>query len=249
MGIEAAPGVPELYTCRMDNRPVHLSRSRIARGLGYPAEMPEYLVEAIETACSDLHRLSRQDDHIGPKGGFRLLDATCGENVCTCGGESFATGPEIAAQLQPARRLAVFTVTVGDSYEQLHGDYTRQDEPLLVYALDAAGSEMAERLADRVQQEIRAVAQANGVAISNRYSPGYCGWNVAEQHRLFALLPENFCGIKLTPSAMMQPIKSVSGIIGLGHGIKRNAYRCNLCSMRDTCRVRSTRRSSSSGDG
>jgi hypothetical protein len=38
---------------------------------------------------------------------------------------------------------------------------------------------------------------------------------------------------------MMRPIKSVSGVIGLGTGVKHNAYRCDLCDMRETCRGRS----------
>ena len=56
--------------------------------------------------------------------------------------------------------------------------------------------------------------------------------------RTRALLPKDFCGITLSPSAMMRPIKSVSGVIGLGAGVKHNAYRCDLCDMRETCRGR-----------
>lgn len=236
MSLEAVFSQSNLFLCRMDIHPVPLSRSRIARVLGYRNEVPEYLVEAIETVCSDLARLSR------PMGGFRVLDADCKADGVVCGGADFATGPEIAEQLQQAQRLAVFTGTVGDGYEQLRQDYTSQDEPLLIYALDAAGSEMAERVADRVQRHVRASARSSGLTISNRYSPGYCGWNVAEQHRLFSLFPKDFCGITLTATAMMHPIKSVSGIIGLGREIKRNAYRCDLCNMRDTCRGRSRSR-------
>ncbi|MCK7538940.1 MAG: hypothetical protein MZV63_52410 [Marinilabiliales bacterium] len=47
--------------------------------------------------------------------------------------------------------------------------------------------------------------------ITNRFSPGYCGWDVAEQHKLFSFFKDNFCGITLTESALMNPVKSVSG--------------------------------------
>jgi hypothetical protein len=69
--------------------------------------------------------------------------------------------------------------------------------------------------------------------ITNRYSPGYCDWNVGEQHKLFSFFPDNYCGIRLTPSALMDPVKSVSGIIGIGENVKRNDYTCRVCDMKD----------------
>ena len=69
--------------------------------------------------------------------------------------------------------------------------------------------------------------------ITNRYSPGYCGWQVAEQHKLFQLIPDNYCGIRLTESALMDPVKSVSGIIGIGENVKINPYTCRMCDMPD----------------
>lgn len=233
---ESVHGWPELFQCCLDHRPLALSKSRIARVLGYRDAVPDYVTDAIDTVCADLRRQSQ------PSGGFRLVDAACTADGFKCAGMYFATGPEIAGQLQRAERLALFTGTVGEGYEQLHRSYTDQDDPLLIYVLDAVGSEAAERVADRIEKEIAALAKAGGMTISNRYSPGYCGWKVAEQHNLFALLPEDFCGITLNRSAMMRPVKSVSGVIGLGRDLRRNAYRCNLCDLRETCRGRTRRR-------
>jgi hypothetical protein len=46
-------------------------------------------------------------------------------------------------------------------------------------------------------------------------------------------MPDNFCGIRLTPSALMDPVKSVSGFIGIGNDVRFNPYTCNLCDMKD----------------
>jgi hypothetical protein len=54
---------------------------------------------------------------------------------------------------------------------------------------------------------------------------------VADQHKLFSFFPANCCGISLTDSALMHPIKSVSGIIGLGKEVKFREYTCDLCSQ------------------
>ena len=72
-----------------------------------------------------------------------------------------------------------------------------------------------------------------GLNITNRYSPGYCGWDVSEQQKLFFLLPENCCGIRLTDSSLMLPIKSVSGVIGVGKTVRKTAYKCAVCDKED----------------
>jgi hypothetical protein len=59
---------------------------------------------------------------------------------------------------------------------------------------------------------------------------------VKDQFKLFSLLPENFCGIRLTDSALMIPIKSVSGIIGIGENVERKNYPCEICNMKDCYR-------------
>jgi hypothetical protein len=58
---------------------------------------------------------------------------------------------------------------------------------------------------------------------------------VSDQHDLFSLLPEDFCGIRLTESAMMVPVKSVSGIIGIGPGVERVDYQCKNCQQSSRC--------------
>ena len=84
-----------------------------------------------------------------------------------------------------------------------------------------------------MQNDLEEQMSKEGKKITNRFSPGYCGWNVSEQHKLFSLLPGNFCGIRLTESALMDPVKSVSGIIGIGPDVRRMPYTCSLCDMKN----------------
>ncbi|MCF0209200.1 MAG: methionine synthase, partial [Bacteroidaceae bacterium] len=65
---------------------------------------------------------------------------------------------------------------------------------------------------------------------TNRFSPGYCGWHVREQKLLFSTFPlAEPCGVKLTDSCLMLPIKSVSGVIGIGENVRKLEYTCGLC--------------------
>jgi hypothetical protein len=88
-------------------------------------------------------------------------------------------------------------------------------------------------VANQIHQHIKNIAGVSGMKITNRYSPGYCSWNVSEQKKLFSLLPEGCCGITLSASSLMSPIKSISGIIGMGRSVEFKEYVCEICSMKD----------------
>jgi cobalamin-dependent methionine synthase I len=98
---------------------------------------------------------------------------------------------------------------------------------------DVIGSEVVEAAAAMMQEELRKEVAVCGMKITNRFSPGYCGWDVAEQHKLFSFFNDNFCGIILTESALMNPVKSVSGLIGIGEHVRYVPYQCHLCDDRN----------------
>jgi hypothetical protein len=143
-------------------------------------------------------------------------------------------------QVKKSDSVAVFLCTAGEEIEVRSRNAMKERDFLKGYIYDIAGSEIVEAAADLLQEDLEKTILDSGGKITNRYSPGYCGWDVAEQHKLFQLMPENYCGIKLTPSALMDPVKSISGIIGIGENVKNNPYTCKLCNQND-CVYRSIR--------
>jgi cobalamin-dependent methionine synthase I len=113
-------------------------------------------------------------------------------------------------------------------------------EPLLSYVVNTVASIVVEKAVDFLHDHIREQMKERGLKITNRYSPGYCNWPVSEQQFLFSLLPENFCGITLTESSLMLPIKSISGIIGIGSLVKMKEYICDKCGIKE-CTYRAKR--------
>jgi hypothetical protein len=101
------------------------------------------------------------------------------------------------------------------------------------YVYDVLGSAIAEAAADRLQEVIAWEAANGGEKITNRYSPGYCHWDVADQHSLFSLLGDSPCGITLTSSALMKPVKSISGLIGIGPKVHYRDYQCSRCRFKN----------------
>lgn len=98
-----------------------------------------------------------------------------------------------------------------------------------VFIADAIGSCLAETCADNMEATLQQNINKLGWQRTNRFSPGYCGWHVREQQRLFTFFPKEPCGVHLTDSSLMIPIKSVSGVIGLGLDVRYNPYTCGLC--------------------
>jgi cobalamin-dependent methionine synthase I len=82
-------------------------------------------------------------------------------------------------------------------------------------ALDAIGSWAAETAAEALMRHLTVHLDPNE-SFTLRYSPGYCGMDLAQQRTLFQLAPAGAAGISLLPSLLMHPLKSISGIVGLG---------------------------------
>ena len=132
-------------------------------------------------------------------------------------------------QLKRSEQIAVFVCTAGIGIEQWSKQMMAANDPLQGFIADILGSVVVETAIDAIQKLLHGEMERAGLKITNRYSPGYCGWPVQEQHKLFGLLPKENCGIRLTESALMQPIKSVSGFIGIGANVRFNPYTCQLC--------------------
>jgi Vitamin B12 dependent methionine synthase, activation domain len=143
-----------------------------------------------------------------------------------------------------AGTLALFAATLGQEVDMAIRRRFRAHDVALGCMLDAFASAAAERLADRVASHYRATLAEGPAASTIRvlpYSPGYCGWHVSGQETLFARLRPEEIGIELSERCMMQPIKSVSGVLTAGpadvHLFRPTYDCCELCATQH-CRER-----------
>lgn len=157
---------------------------------------------------------------------FDAVNKTIKVSAC-----DFNVGRIVFNELKPSEKILVFTCTAGKPI----CDYAKEEyksDVLKGFLIESLANVMVETAMDKIQDSIREEYRMKNLLISNRFSPGYCNWDVAEQHNLFRLLPKNFCGVSLTDSALMQPIKSISGFIGVGQNIKYNHYKCRFCTQK-----------------
>lgn len=191
-----------------------------------PEPFDEYVAQALQEAGSlcDIRGAFRisESGEFAPDHSHVLID-----------GKVFEIGKTVAKEYRNSENYALFICTAGSGISQRSQELLTGENPVLGYVFDILGSMIVETATDLLQSEIKQFANAKNMAITNRYSPGYCKWSVADQHKLFSFFPDNCCGISLTDSALMHPIKSVSGIIGLGKEVKFREYTCDLCSQVD----------------
>ena len=107
-------------------------------------------------------------------------------------------------------------------------------------ASDALASVLAEQAAEAAEARLRALAAAEGMYLTGRYSPGYGDWPIGVQPRIAALLdtPRRI-GLCVTGTCLMLPRKSVTAALGVSRE-PVTGYRagCAHCQLRDKCEYR-----------
>ena len=215
---------------------ISIPPSGILPMLGTPQEELDSFTESLIMEYTDRCRSVME-----PRGGyarFEVVIPSSGEEI-EIQGHRFSTGKVVRNMLRDADEFALFVTTAGPGPEKLAKDLIKQGMYLEGLIADTVASVIVESAANQVEEHIKDLAASAGKKITNRYSPGYCAWDVSEQQKLFALLPEGFCGITLSETSLMSPIKSVSGIIGIGSEVVYNDYTCEICPMKE-CVFRKT---------
>jgi len=165
-------------------------------------------------------------------GGYQVIDSIeidKSSQLITVGKTDFLVGKNISVYLQRAEKLALLLCTAGSGIEEHSQQLMRDGNYPEGFVADVIGSVVVEAAMDKIHAMLIADKEECGLKVSNRYSPGYCTWNVDEQKKLFSFFPENYAGIKLSQSSLMNPIKSISGIAGIGKDINYLAYACDTC--------------------
>lgn len=150
--------------------------------------------------------------------------------------------PEIA---EKAEGLALFAATLGDPVCRKINDLFRDNDAALGCMLDGIASERADSAANLLGQIFLESLLADGIVRTGAralpYSPGYCGWHITGQRKLFAFLDPGQIDIELNDSCLMSPLKSVSGVLVVGspeaHTFENDFGFCLDCTTWE-CRLR-----------
>lgn len=194
----------------------------IYRAMGYRDTVPD------DTVCSFIKEVQAEIFSLCvPRYMYRILEArqVAGKRV-QAGGLEFSPGGIIGSYLPGLSHICLFVATAGREYDAYLHRLKTQGDIMKEYVADSIGSVIAEACVTLIDKELEA---SSDFRHSLPYSPGYCGWNINEQQKLFSLFPPQPCGITLSDSFLMSPVKSVSGFFGLGKELLPQPYRCEIC--------------------
>ena len=228
----------DTFEVNMNFSDLTVSKNEIVSTLGYPDRtIPVHFEDMIDEILARLPSLCKI------QAGYRLLDVRKSEDRndgLFVEEKFFKLQKIVTSQLRKSEKAALFICTIGPAMETWAKKLSFEGDATRGYLVDTVASVTEEQAVDMLHDHIETQMKMRGLKITNRYSPGYCDWSVSEQHLLFSFFPQNFCGITLTESALMVPIKSVSGIIGIGTSVKRVDYTCDTCGVKD-CTYRAFR--------
>lgn len=134
-----------------------------------------------------------------------------------------------------AEKIRLFAVTIGENVSEEINKYFDQNEFPIGSFIDSGASLTADNIVGVLENRI--TNQSTTLA----YSPGYCGWHVSGQKKLFKFLKPDKIGITLNNSCLMTPLKSVSGVLVSGpsdiHIFDNNYSFCEECTTY-SCKIR-----------
>ncbi len=133
-------------------------------------------------------------------------------------GEGHNAVPGVIDQILPeAEHLTLFACTLGQLISDEIADRFERNDFAAATMLDAAASAGADQVADLVErfwaEQLKATGHLDGDKDILRFSPGYCGWHISGQKKLFDFLQPERIGIRLNESYLMHPLKSISGVL------------------------------------
>ncbi|OLB52928.1 MAG: hypothetical protein AUH99_03820 [Candidatus Rokubacteria bacterium 13_2_20CM_2_70_11] len=196
------------------------------RGLDVPTREVLALFDAAQTLGRRL---------MEPRAVVRWVAVTRREGDTLEAGGVALTIPGIERAWGSVAELAAAVCTIGESLERRSAELWEARELPLAVMLDSVGSGAVESLAEYVNDMLCQDGIARGVKVTNRVSPGYGAWDVAQQRELFRLCPAEAIGVHLNASCFMTPVKSISLLAGAGVAARVDHYfsQCGRCWMRD----------------
>ena len=160
-----------------------------------------------------------------------------GEEIFLCGTAVVLKGGTALKMLAQCHRAALLACTLGARFDLALTAVQARDMARAVI-LDACGSALVEQGCDEAEKELS--ARFPGRYLTDRFSPGYGDLPLELQRDICAALdtPRRL-GLHVTESLLLNPVKSVTAVIGLSDRPQMARVRgCDYCQMRERCPLR-----------
>jgi len=140
-----------------------------------------------------------------------------------------------------AHSTVLVAVSAGQECEEHARQLWEEGKPDEFYFLKVFGSAVVEHLVTVASGRICGWADENQMAVLPHFSPGYSGWDIADQPRLLDLFPKHCTSVfpgelEVLESGMLRPEKSLLAVFGLTRDLDKARHvsrliPCERCSL------------------
>lgn len=141
----------------------------------------------------------------------------------------------VSQYLKNCNEAVIFVSTIGPKLPAEIEKAFSQGDYLKAMVLDAIADNAIENVNRQFWLRLVNRAIKNGNGITGLLSPGHSDWDILHQKELFELVDASAIGVMLTDTCLMIPIKSTSGIYGIGKdiGISKSSHNCDMCPIKN----------------
>ena len=219
--------------------PVDVQDSEYQRLLGYPknhdlAGRPRELADAARKWFSENGRPWIYAREIGA---LELRD----EKLHIAGNEFSSRQLHDSFAGSQAHSAVLVAVSAGKECEEKARQLWQESKPDEYFFMEIFGSAVVEHLVTLASGRICGWADQNKMAVLPHYSPGYSGWDIADQIKLWNLIRQNNGGgfpgeLDVLESGMLRPKKSLLAVFGVTRDVEQarrfaKLIPCENCSL------------------
>jgi 5-methyltetrahydrofolate--homocysteine methyltransferase len=199
------------------------------RYMGYGTSTPDEKTKELLLLCEQ-----QLKDAMEPKFIYKVFELKDGQ-IPNC--EFELEGQAIASHLENCEKVIFMCATLSSNVDLLlrKKQITSMAEAMIT---DSLASAVIEQVCDKAEQII--LKDFQEYEYTWRFGLGYDDFPLSGQKKFLDVLdaPKRI-GVCVNSSMMLTPTKSVTCVIGLGHGLKTDSKKsCDMCSFREKCQFR-----------
>lgn len=153
------------------------------------------------------------------------------------GGETLHA-PRLLPESGQLTALACAICTLGARLEQRITSLFAERRASIALALDELGNELLFAASRRVQDRMLADANRRGLSMAGELRAGDPGLALGAQAAVLRLAQAELVGVRVSDNQLMQPLKSISMVMGVGIALPPAQWsRCDDCPRRTKCKL------------
>jgi hypothetical protein len=196
---------------------VNVADAEYRRLLGYPeGHVPGAHAEELAAAARDYYANNGR-----PWVYVREVELYASEQTLRLDGIEFQSRHLLDYLRQAgASRAVLVAVSAGRACELHARKLWEESKPDEYFFLEVFGSAVVEHLVAGISGRVCALAESEGLIAVPHYSPGYSGWDISDQTKLYELITRGMSKplpepLEVMSSGMLNPKKSLLAVVGL----------------------------------